>query len=109
MDRTGESKERNRMSSTTRWGMRGLLLVVLVGALALPAKARLRPDDPDEISLRAYEQEVLARVQANATMAGRRGARPMAIPDIFGQGSVLNVGNFVMKVTNNGLVGNPFT
>ena len=97
------------MSPVTKWGTRGLLLVTLVGAFAVPAWARLRPDDPDQQGLEAYEQEVLARVHANAQTSGRRGARPMAIPDIFGQGSVLNVGNFVMKVTNNGLVGNPFT
>src|SRR5262249_32260783 len=82
-----------------------VLLAVLACGLALPAQARLRADDPDEITLRAYEQEVLARVQASHA----RGARPMAVPDIFGQGSVLTVGNFFMKVTNCRLVGNPFT
>src|SRR5437762_8335023 len=49
----------------------------------------------------------MARIEANKT-AARRGARPLAIPDIFGAGSVLNVGNVVMKVTNNGIIGNPF-
>lgn len=37
-----------------------------------------------------------------------RSARPMALPDIFGPGAVLDVGNIYMKVTNFGLVGNPF-
>ena len=97
------------MSPAAKWGTRGLLLAAFVGTLAVPAWARLRPDDPDEQGLRAYEQEVLDRVHANAQAAGHRGAKPMAVPDIFGQGSVLNVGNFVMKVTNYGLVGNPFT
>src|SRR5262245_33583623 len=95
------------MRAIVKWGVRALGLAALVCMLAPPAAARLRPDDPDEQGLMAYEQEVLARVHANAT--GRRGAKPLAIPDIFGNGSVLNVGNFVMKVTNNGLVGNPFT
>ncbi len=95
------------MGLTTRWSARGLLLAAMVCAFATPAWSRLSPDDPDQQGLDAYEQEVLARVAASAQ--GRRGARPMAIPDIFGGGSVLNVGNFVMKVTNNGLVGNPFT
>ncbi len=35
--------------------------------------------------------------------------RPAAIPDIFGHGAVLTVGNIYMKVTNYGLLGNPFT
>ncbi len=95
------------MCHQLKWGMTGLLLVALVGVFAGPARARLRPDDPDQQSLDAYEQEVTARWQAH--QAAGRHARPMAIPDIFGQGSVLNVGNFVMKVTNYGLVGNPFT
>jgi hypothetical protein len=107
MARTGESKERDGMSPLSKWGTRGLLLVALVGVCAAPAWARLRPDDPDEQSLRAYEAEVTARWHAHE--AGGRNAKPMAVPDIFGQGSVLNVGNLVMKVTNYGLVGNPFT
>jgi hypothetical protein len=37
-----------------------------------------------------------------------RTARPAAIPDVYGPGAVLNVGNVVMKVTNNGVLGNPF-
>ena len=96
------------MNAVTRAWTMTLLAAVLVGVCAVPASARLRPEDPEFHDLQGYEQEVLARIEANKS-AARRGARPMAIPDIFGQGSVLNVGNFVMKVTNNGLVGNPFT
>jgi hypothetical protein len=107
MASTGEMKERDGMSSVSKWGSRGLLLVALLGWFAVPAGARLRPDDPDQQSLQAYEQEVTTRW--NAHLSGRRGARPMDVPDIFGQGSVLNVGNVVMKVTNYGLCGNPFT
>ena len=77
---------------------------LLACGLAAPARARLRPDDPDQIALQSYEREVLARVAAN-----HGAAKPADIPDIFGQGSVLTVGNVTMKVTNNGLVGNPFT
>ncbi len=96
------------MSLTTRWGVRGLWLLALACAFATPAWSRLRPDDPEAMDLRSYEEEVFARTQSSAS--GRRGARPMAIPNIFETGvSVLNVGNVVMKVTNNGLVGNPFT
>ncbi|HEY6195237.1 MAG TPA: hypothetical protein VI504_09365 [Candidatus Eisenbacteria bacterium] len=98
-----------RITRTSRWITRALWLAALLATFAVPTWARLRPDEPEYQDLRAYEQEVIARIHTNAQMAGRRGAQPMAIPDIFGQGSVLNVGNFVMKVTNNGLVGNPFT
>jgi hypothetical protein len=38
-----------------------------------------------------------------------RTATPAAIPDIYGPGAVLTVGSVVMKVTNYGLIGNPFT
>lgn len=34
--------------------------------------------------------------------------RPADVPDIFGPGAVLNVGNVTMKITNNGIIGNPF-
>jgi len=37
-----------------------------------------------------------------------RRASPADIPDIYGPGAVLNVGNVHMKVTNMGVVGNPF-
>jgi len=36
-----------------------------------------------------------------------KGARPADVPDIFGPGAVLNVGNIYMKITNNGWIGNP--
>jgi len=34
--------------------------------------------------------------------------RPMDVPDIFGPGAVLNVGNVYSKVTNFDIIGNPF-
>ncbi len=42
-------------------------------------------------------------------LQGNRRIRPAAIPDIFGPGAVLTVGNLFMKVTNFGIIGNPFT
>ena len=40
---------------------------------------------------------------------GSRPATPADIPDIYGPGAVLNIGNINMKVTNMGVIGNPFT
>src|SRR5512147_3235799 len=104
---TGAMKERG-MREVTKWVAIGLACMLLAGALAAPASSRTQPGDPEDHIFRAYEQEVMARVQASES-ARRRGAKPLAIPDIFGAGSVLNVGSVIMKVTNNGLVGNPFT
>lgn len=42
-------------------------------------------------------------------VAGSGVARPADIPDIFGPGAVLSVGNVYMKVTNFGIFGNPWT
>ncbi|MFM7232757.1 MAG: hypothetical protein ACKO3S_12350 [bacterium] len=95
------------MTAVSRGWAAGLLCALLAVTMSAPAQARIRNEVGEE-GISAYEQEVLARVEASAA-AGRRGARPMAVPDIFGEGSVLRVGNFVMKVTNNGLLGNPFT
>jgi hypothetical protein len=41
--------------------------------------------------------------------AGSGRTAPTDIPDIFGPGAVLSVGNVYMKITNYGLFGNPFT
>src|SRR5580765_7969579 len=105
MHRTG-SHEGAGMYSKLTLGLRCLGLAVAIGAFAMPAAARMRPEDPEYQAVMEYEKEVEARVQAN--QSGRRGAKPLAIPDIFGAGSVLNVGNVIMKITNNGILGNPF-
>ena len=94
------------MRSLSRWGAIVLGLTLAIGGFVVPAAARLRPQDPEYQGLMEYEQEIRTHIEANAS--GRR-ATPLAIPDIFGAGSVLNVGNVVMKVTNNGVIGNPFT
>ena len=94
------------MRTGSLWG-RALLSLGLVMTIGASAAAAAQPREGVEYeALRAYEHEVQARVQANAS--ARRGARPLAIPDVFGAGSVLNVGNVIMKVTNEGILGNPF-
>src|SRR5262245_29319046 len=45
-----------------------------------------------------------ARVASSA-----RAASPAAVPDIYGPGAVLTAGNVYMKVTNYGVIGNPYT
>src|SRR5262252_9341054 len=91
-----------RAGSNARWA----IMAIALGLFASPSQARMQPGDPEYQGIREYEQEVMARMQLNAS--ARRGAKPLAIPDIFGPGSVLNVGNVIMKVTNNGILGNPF-
>lgn len=76
-------------------------------ALAAPAQARLHETDPEFQQLLELQKEY--QVGQFAGTGVKPGARPAAIPDIFGNGAVLTVGNVFMKVTNFGLVGNPFT
>jgi len=95
-----------RTVTLSGWGGVCLGLVMTLGA---PARAAVQPgrEGFEYEAFRAYEHEVQTRVQVNGSR--RQGARPLAVPDIFGAGSVLNAGNVVMKVTNNGVLGDPFT
>ena len=89
-----------------KWGARCLFMTAMVCAAVAPVWARLHPDEPEARDLEEYQREVMARM---SPASGRRGAQPLAVPDIFGPGAVLDVGNVVMKVTNNGIIGNPLT
>ncbi len=71
-------------------------------ARALPGKLYLGGEVTAEELTRAYEESFPRTLKA-------RGASPTALPDIFGPGAVLRAGNVVTKVTNIGIVGNPFT
>src|SRR5690349_9009818 len=85
-------------------------LLLLAGLVAAgPAAARLQPGEPEYESLQSLQHELAVRAGLEPDSTGRRRATTAAIPDIFGPGQVLTVGNVVMKVTNYGLVGNPFT
>lgn len=102
--------------TTMRKSIRGSVLAATLAAVAVagslaPAHARLQPSDPEYHDLKAFEQEMArrGRIVGGETTTPRGPAQPAAIPDIFGPGAVLNVGNLVMKVTNNGVDGNPFT
>src|SRR5262245_62121106 len=94
------------MSPRASVGPRCALMAVVLTWFASPSAARVQPGDPVYEELQAYEPDVMARVQQDAS--ARRGAKRFAIPDVFGPGSVLNVGNVTMKVSNTGIIGNPF-
>src|SRR5690348_16289644 len=84
------------------------LVVMATAAWVHPAFARSREDEPECKDLQGVEQQF--RVGPNAPKDGSTGAQgTLAIPDIFGPGAVLTVGNVFMKCTNYGLDGNPFT
>ena len=85
-----------------------LLVLAALALLAAPASARLREGDPEYQDLLELQKEFQIGQFANTGVNGKPAARPAAIPDIFGPGAVLTVGNVFMKVTNYGLVGNPF-
>ena len=86
-----------------------LLLTAAAASYVSPAAARVGETDPEYQDLQALKAEWEARLGGNTTGGIKPGAQPAAIPDIFGTGAVLTVGNVFRKVTNYGLVGNPFT
>ena len=83
-------RDRRNATPAALWTCALTLLAALAGAG--PAGAHGDPGEP---------------LQDGASKG--RGSTPEAIPDIFGPGAVLNVGNVVMKVTNYAIIGNPFT
>src|SRR5262245_29322723 len=80
------------------WVALGLLAMLCAGG-ATPAQAR-----PDQQMI----DEFKAGFPELFPPAGSGRVRPMDVPDIFGPGAVLNVGNVYMKVTNIDAVGNPY-
>ncbi len=85
-------------------------MVVLVGvalAWAGTAVAHLREGDPEYTDLDGVMKQYQVGPYANTRSGGSQSVHD--VPDIFGPGAVLTVGNVVMKCTNYGLDGNPFT
>src|SRR5262245_53239443 len=74
---------------------------------AAHASAPYREDVAEAPNFDRAQAERAVRLGRNGVR--RPGTNPSAIPDIFGPGAVLNVGNVYMKVTNFGTIGNPFT
>src|SRR2546423_13569553 len=101
-----------RATSWNGWRA-GAALAMLLGVVGAPARAA--DDDGVHHFLRKGDCDGMTEDQVKAAwpewfphvVNGR--VKPAALPDIFGPGAVLNVGNVVMKVTNNGFCGNPFT
>lgn len=95
---------------TKRTAVLGIVMLLAVpsfarvaGAVDLPGKQYLGGGDPnvkDELD-QAYSEMFQHSLKERA--------QPTALPDIFGPGAVLKAGNLVMKVTNYGIIGNPFT
>ena len=88
------------------------VVTALLLSLLVAAPGWAKPLDPvDEQGLQVIEKELRAHPQQSPENGpGFFGkAKPAAVPDIFGPGAVLTVGNVQMKVTNYGVLGNPFT
>ncbi len=91
-------------------GQTTLAVLALIAALALPARGQdgeLTPGkaDPDGLTM----EGVRSAMPEYFHVGGSGRVQPNDIPDIFGPGAVLNVGNIYMKITNWGHVGNLFT
>ena len=91
-----------------RFIARRALSAVLMAQLAVVSLAHAKADKSEEEAFQR-QQSFIARPSANAGDMKNRKATPNAIPDIYGPGAVLTVGNVVMKVTNYGVIGNPYT
>ncbi len=86
---------------------RRLAVAALLVLLAPAARAQVFPGkiDPDGYTFEKIQQALPEYFQS----VGDFRARPADIPDVFGPGAVLRVGNVYMKVTNFGHCGNFFT
>ena len=85
---------------TRRTGGAAFLLMI-----AFVSAAWARPDPIDQAGFDALARSLRAGTPGASTAGA---ATPSAVIDIFGPGAVLTVGNVNMKVTNFGLLGNPF-
>src|SRR6267378_2640321 len=80
---------------------------LITAAMAAPvARAQVAPGktDPDGLTL----ESIKAALPEYFRPTGNGRVGPMDIPDVFGPGAVLTVGNIQMKITNFGHVGNLF-
>ncbi len=107
------------MTNASFWNRTAPLACALVfaAALAAPAAAEvqlkkqipgLEQSEIDQIMI-DYGPQMAAQRAADRADWGNGRVQPTDVPDIFGPGAVLTVGNIFMKVTNFGFCGNPFT
>ena len=96
------------MNRNLKWLSLLTIAGLAVATLARPAHARFVEGSPEYEALQELQKEWQVGPYAPAPGTTGRTTRPAAIPDIFGPGAVLNVGNVWMKITNNGFCGNPF-
>jgi hypothetical protein len=108
-----DGKAMMRASDSTmrrRWVWGALLATVVA---ATPAAAQLGKVDPDGLTEQWMREHVPEYFHRQGGDDGPRGGNdrvgPLDIPDVFGPGKVLRVGNVHMKVTNWGHNGNFFT
>ena len=87
------------MARLRGWHTLGLVVLMLAGNVTL-AHARA-----DQAMLEEFKQ---AFPELFRPRDDGGSATPMAQPDIFGPGAVLDVGNIYMKITNFDVIGNPF-
>ncbi len=97
-----------RLSVSRAWLPSVPALVVSVLAAMLGAsRATARIDWVKESGIVQLDSAT-AVTQPGITSLNWRTASPLAVPDRFGPGAVLTVGNVQMKVVNVGALGNPF-
>jgi hypothetical protein len=85
--------------------------LALVASSALPASGQTLKKEIPGFQQEEFDQifsDYAAQMAASRPQFGSGRVRPTDVPDIFGPGSVLTVGNLFMKVPNFGFVGNPF-
>jgi hypothetical protein len=103
------------MTNASFWNRTALLVLVLAFAAAhavpVAAQGRLKKEFPglDQAEMDQILVDYAGQAAAQRMEWGNSRIRPTDVPDIFGPGAVLTVGNIFMKVTNFGFVGNPFT
>ena len=86
----------------------GVRAALALMALCLAAPAGAHTDWAKESGIVQLDSAT-AVVGRGASTLNWRSANPLSVPDRFGPGAILSVGNIRMKVINDGTLGNPYT
>ena len=84
-----------------------LPVVALSWALVSACPARSESIDSAPVKINPWRSSLPPGAPGAPDSLNGRRAVPLAIPDIYGPGAVLRGGNVFMKITNNGVNGNP--